>query len=397
MNVPRLTVHTEEENERLAREAFERALVEEAERKAAHEAEQARLKAIEEENIRAQIEADRIAEEARRAARATHNKKKITEMREAIMDDFIAIEQRHLSNSRLQITKRNLDSDDEYLTRKKELHYLKASLIEETPAASQDKLDAELAQAEEYYNKAKKLINDVDRVNITTESRIEEINGARQMAAGSLEAIALIQGQIYSALMDTHVLKQHAEMHLVKHQKLANKPSDGSPPIGAITDLFNQKRVIIEQKMLSLQIERINVAGSDAEELIDMKIADCQGMLDAEREKFNTLCKNLKSIFDEESSRIAAEVMEIARLRALELDLKQKQEIHAREIAELEEKQRLAREEAERLKVQHEEMLAREEAERREAEAAERTAREAREFIEAEAAQRRQQGLIESN
>ena len=343
--------------------------------------------------MRAQIEAERVAEEARRAAREIDNKKKVAEMREVMMDDFIAIEKRYLSNDRLQITKRTLDSDDEYFARKKEINYRKAALTDDASGSSLNSMNSELAEVEGYYSKAKQLITDVDQVNSATESRIEEIDSARRMAEGSPEAISLIQAQVYAALLDSHISKQHAEMHLVKHQKLANKPSDGNPPIGALTDLFNQKRVLIEQKMLSLQIERINAADSHEVELIDLKIPECKAILESEREKFETLCKKLRAIFDDESARATAEAIEQARLRALELDLKLKQEMHAREIAELEAKQRVAREEAERLKLEHEEMLLHEAAERNAREAAEQSAREARERIEAEASRRRQQGL----
>ena len=341
---------------------------ENARRRAEDEVRQARLREEEEKQIRAEAEAERVKEEKRLKDIENDKKKKLAELREEILTEFITIEKSYLRKSKLQSTNRSLDITSDYNSRKRDLNMYRSKLIAENNDPMSEgfkKTIADLGENETYYSKAKKLVDLIVQISEQTEGDLQNFQTNRDRVKESKDLfgeMALLQEKIYQCLMETHISKHRVEIDFVKHQRLAGRQADYEPPINALKDLFNQKCKFIDKKEVSLKIELIDAVEHHEKEFVRAKIAICDEIRKIEEDKFKALCDRLNIIFEESQRDIARAVQELEEARR-----KSEEEAREREKHKQEEKERLERFEKERKE--------RDDKDRREQEAKERVAR----------------------
>ena len=281
------------------------------------------------------------------------------------MDKFITLEKNYLLDSKEQTEKRSRVTEDTHAARKQELKDSMGNQPtgNDTSIISRQKLNAEIDETDMYYTKAKELIKDIIRVSERAEEYMLSDEDTRAQAKRSrypLEAMVPVQEKAYANLMETHESKQHAEMHLVKHQRLAGKPFDGKPPISALTDLFGRKTNFLVQKIDQLTIELKDVSEGHHKDLVNSKISLCNEIRKIEEDKFKALCDRLKRIFEENQKEIDRAVQE-----SEEAHRKSEEEARERKRREQEENERLERIDKERKDQEDKERLKKEADERR--------------------------------
>ena len=345
----------------------QRIAAEETLKKTKTEADIARAKAEVEEELRKKDEEEKLKRE-------NDIKHQLAELREEIMEKFIEIEKNYLQESKNQTMTRIKVTEETHNTCTHDLKNDISKIVADTEIALllRQKKKAEMEETDMYYFKATDLIKDILRIAVRAEEYIISDEDTRAQAKKSINPLAAmvpVQDKAYANLMETHVSKQYAEMHLVKHQKLAGKQSDGQPPISAMSDLFERKKDVLAHKIDVLNIEYGDAPDDFQREVAHAKISMCDEIRKTEEKKHLDLCELLISIFKKSQDEIDA-------VLKTEEEIKRKAEREAREREKRDQEERDRKEqqriERERLEQEQKEREAKE----REREEVEREAKE---------------------